>query len=232
MSGAQTIWHRIEPLVLVVIPAVLGVCAFVQVDQSALIATAVAIGCLALIFAELDRSQPALRQIMPIVVLAALATAGRVVFAPLPYVKPVSALCILAGGVYGRRAGFYTGAFAALFSNFFFGQGPWTPWQMYAWGMVGYLAGMFAATGAFKHIWAVLVYGFASGLFFGFIMNTFYLVGYVHPITWQSALLAYGAGIGFDVLHGVATVGFLSLVYVPWKAKLARIKLKYDMLPT
>lgn len=228
----NTFIQRLEPIILLAIPLSLGVCTFFQGDQSALFATAFVVICMAALFFLFDRSQPALRQLMPIVVLSALAVAGRVLFAPLPYIKPVSALCILGGAVYGRRAGFYIGAFAALFSNIFFGQGPWTPWQMYAWGMVGYIAGMLVHTGAFEKPWFVLAYGFISGLLFGFIMNTFYLVGYVHPITWQSALIAYGAGLGFDITHGIATAAFLGLVYLPWKVKLARIKQKYDMLPT
>ena len=231
MAPTSNILQRLEAPLLVAIPLVLGACALFQVDQSALIATALAGACLLFLFAGLDRSQPALRQLMPIVVLAALAVVGRILFAPLPYIKPVSALCILGGSVYGRSSGFYIGAFAALFSNFFFCQGPWTPWQMYSWGMVGYFAGVLAKAGVFERSWAVLAYGCISGLFFGLIMNTFYLVGYVHPITWQSALLAYGAGLGFDIMHGLATAGFLALVYLPWKAKLTRIKLKYDMLP-
>ena len=75
---------------------------------------------------------------MPTVVLAALAAAGRILFAPIPDFKPVSAIAIIAGVAFGRKSGFMVGSLAALASNFFFGQGVWTPWQMYAWGLVGY----------------------------------------------------------------------------------------------
>ena len=74
---------------------------------------------------------------MPTLVLAALAAAGRILFGPIPDFKPVSAIAIIAGATLGRRNGFMVGALAALTSNFFFGQGMWTPWQMYAWGLGG-----------------------------------------------------------------------------------------------
>lgn len=222
---------RIEVPLLVAVPAMLGACAWYQVDQSALLTALVAVVCLAFLLLGFDRSEPGLRQIMPVVVLSALASAGRVLFAPLPDVKPVSALCILAGVVYGRRSGFLVGALAAFVSNFFFGQGPWTPWQMYAWGMVGYLAGVLGDRGAFERTGVVLAFGFISGLFYGFILNSWYIVGYVHPITWPSALIAYGAGLPLDAVHGAATVGFLALVFVPWRGKLERIKRAYDVRP-
>ena len=85
---------------------------------------------LALFFAGYEASRPGLRQIMPTLVLAALAAAGRILFGPIPDFKPVSAIAIIAGATLGRRNGFMVGALAALTSNFFFGQGMWTPWQM------------------------------------------------------------------------------------------------------
>jgi len=224
---------RIKPyevICLIAIPASLVICGIFQTDQSDAYPAIVATIGLCVLFFGFDRSKPGLRQIMPVVVLTALAVAGRVLFAPFPDVKPVSAIVILAGGVFGRRCGFMTGALAALLSNFFFGQGLWTPWQMYAWGLMGYLAGTACMAKILTHRWAVLVYGFVSCLLFGLIMNTFYLVGYVHPITWQSAILAYGAGLPLDIVHGVATVAFLMIVWVPWASRLEHAKQKYALL--
>lgn len=166
---------------------------------------------------------------MPTVVLVALAAAGRMLFAPIPDFKPVSAICILAGAVFGRRSGFMVGALAALVSNFFFGQGPWTPWQMYAWGLVGYLAGVLAERGWLDRTPAVAAYGFLSGLLYGLLLNGWYIVGFVHPLTWPAALLAFGAALPFDALHGAATVAFLLALYAPWRRKLERIKRKYAL---
>ncbi|MEG1512828.1 MAG: ECF transporter S component [Raoultibacter sp.] len=221
----------LEIPVLVAVPAVLGVCAFFQFDQTALLSLVVVAAALVVFFASFESSRPALRQIMPTVVLAALAAAGRILFAPIPSFKPVSAICILAGVVFGRRAGFMVGALAALVSNFFFGQGPWTPWQMYSWGLVGYCAGVLADAGFFEYHPAMLYgYGFLSALWYGLILNSWFIVGFVHPLTWPSALLAYGAGLPFDCVQGVATLVFLLVLYVPWKKKLERIKRKYALI--
>ncbi len=219
-----------EFAVLACVPAVLVAAAVLDMQASAALTFVVVIGALALFFADYERSKPALRQIMPTVVLAAFAAAGRILFAAIPDFKPVSALCIVAGSVFGRKSGFMVGALAALVSNFFFGQGPWTPWQMYAWGLVGYLAAVLVEKGAFEKTSMLLAYGFLSGWLYGLLLNAWYVIGFVHPITWQSVLLAYAAGFPLDTLHGIATVVFLSALYVPLRRKLQRIKRKFALV--
>lgn len=125
-------------------PVVLAACAIANFNQTALLTLVVVLASIGVFFASYEASRPRLRDIMPTVVLAALAAAGRILFAPIPDFKPVSAIAIIAGVAFGRKSGFMVGALAALASNFFFGQGPWTPWQMYAWGLAGYGAGLLA----------------------------------------------------------------------------------------
>ena len=221
--------------------AALPACALLQIEQSGLLTLIVGCAALAVFFCGFEKSRPALRQIMPTATLGALAAAGRVLFAPIPDFKPVSAICIIAGVVFGKHSGFMVGALAALCSNFFFGQGPWTPWQMYAWGLVGYIAGALAQTGVFEldenpakpnaltlGTVVLLCYGFLSGLGYGFILNSWYIVAFLVPVTWQGALAAYLAGLPLDLIHSIATVIFLSALYVPWKRKLERIKRKFQ----
>lgn len=219
----------VEVPVLIAVPLVLVSCALFQFDQTAVLTLTVAVAALFVFFANFELSKPPLRQIVPAVVLSALAAAGRIVFAPVPDLKPVSAIAIVAGVVFGRRSGFIVGAFAALISNFVFGQGPWTPWQMYAWGMVGYIAGVLGEHGAFEHPVILYGYGLLSGLFYGFLLNSWYIVGFVHPITWAAVLVAYGAGFPWDCVHGAATVLFLTVLYAPWKRKLERIRTKFAL---
>lgn len=220
-----------EGIVLAAVPVILALAAAFGFAQAALLSLGVVVVAVGLMFAGFERSKPGLRQIMPAVVLGAIAAAGRVLFAPLPDCKPVSAICILAGAVFGRRCGFMVGALAALVSNFFFGQGPWTPWQMYGWGLVGYLAGVLADAGVFERFWqAVYAYGFCSALLYGVILDSWHVIGYVSPLTWQGALLAYGAGMPFNVVHGVATVAFLLVIWAPWRRKLERIRAKYALM--
>ena len=139
-----------ELVAIVAVPVVLVACAASGFEQTALLSLAVVLVSLGMFFAGFEGSRPRMRDIMPVVVLAALAAAGRILFAPFPDFKPVSAIAIIAGVAFGRRSGFMVGALAALASNFFFGQGPWTPWQMYAWGLIGYLAGALVQTGLFS----------------------------------------------------------------------------------
>lgn len=220
---------RLEAPALVAVLAALVLAGIFQVDQTALLMMVVVIGAVAVFFARFEISKPALRQIMPTVVLAALAAAGRILFAAVPDFKPVSAIAIVAGAAFGRQAGFMVGALAALVSNLFFGQGPWTPWQMYAWGLIGYFAGVLADRGLFEKPAVLYAYGFVAPLFYGVLLSSYHIVGFVHPITWQTVLLAYGAGLPFDVVHAVATVVFLAILYQPWKKKLERIKRKYGL---
>jgi len=219
-----------EAPALAAVPVALLLCGFFQVSQTAILTLAILLIALVVFFANFERERPALRQVMPTVVLGALAAAGRILFAAIPDFKPVTAICVVSGVVFGKRAGFMVGALAALVSNFFFGQGPWTPWQMYTWGMIGYFAGVLADRNLFKHHVVVYGYGFVSALLYGFLLNTWHIVGFIHPLTWQSALFAYGTSLPFDATHGIATVAFLLIIFAPWRKKLERIKKKYELV--
>lgn len=75
----------------------------------------------------------------------------------------------------------------------------------------------------------VLAYGFVASFAFGLIMNTWTLVGFTGPVSWESAAIVYGAGFAFDIMHALSTVAFLALMYVPLRKKLDRIALKYQL---
>jgi len=217
----------LEVVALLAPPAVMALCGFFGYSRFALFSLIVVAASVVIFLVGYDRSRPAASELVPITVLAAVAVAGRVLFAPIPSFKPVSAVTIIAGVVFGRRSGFMVGALAGLVSNFFFGQGPWTPWQMYAWGVIGYLAGLLAQAGAFERRPLLLVYGVASGLLYGFILNMWSIVGFFHPQDAAQFLALLAAAVPLDVLHGVATAIFLFIVYYPWHRKFERVKRKY-----
>ena len=219
----------VELVAVVMAPIALVACAMAGVDQAALLSLVVAVASLVLFFAGYEKNAPRLRDTMPVVVLAALAAAGRILFAPFPSFKPVSAIAIIAGAAFGRRSGFMVGAIAALVSNFFFGQGPWTPWQMYAWGMVGYGAGLLAQAGLFERPAAVYAYGFAAPFGFGFIMNAWSILGFYGAQTAGQMLTLYALALPFDIVHAIATVVFLLVLWKPWRRKLHRVKAKYGL---
>ncbi|WP_273394715.1 ECF transporter S component [Thermophilibacter mediterraneus] len=223
------LFGAVEVPALAAVPVALVALAAAGVRATAGLTLMVCALAVVLVLASFESSRPALRQLMPTAVLAALAAAGRVLFAPLPDVKPVSAIAIIAGAALGRRSGFVVGALAALLSNFFFGQGPWTPWQMYAWGLVGYVGGVLAERGALDRRWVLYGWGLASGLVYGLILNGYHVLGYVQPLTWQAALAACAASLPLDVTHGVATTGFLAAIWEGWGRAIRRVVEKYDL---
>ncbi len=222
--------HKISAVLLfLLVPAAMIACILLQSLQTALLSTLVLLAALTPFFLAFERQKPRPRDFMPVVVLTALSVTGRLLFAALPNFKPVSAIVILAGVCFGRQSGFLTGALSALVSNLFFGQGPWTPWQMYAWGLMGYVAGALASTKLFRRPWAVLLYGFLASFGYGFLMNSWTLFSFVQPVTWQAALATYGAALAFDATHAVSTVAFLSVTLLPWQKELRRIRQKYGV---
>lgn len=155
---------------------------------------------------EQGRASP--REIALIAVLGALAAVGRVSFAVLPNVQPATFIVIVSGFVFGPRAGFMVGSTAALVSNFFLGQGPWTPWQMFAWGLAGASAGLLniICPGIGKR--NMVVFNFFWGYFFGLIMNLWFWTSFIQPLNWQSFVAVYAAGLWFDTWHAVGNAAF------------------------
>ena len=192
-----------------------------------------------------DRKKVKARELTPIALMAALCVVGRAAFSliPLPNFKPVSAIIIITALAFGPEAGYLTGALAAILSNFLFGQGPWTPWQMFCWGLLGFLAGVLRKLGVFGPVGeteanakgrrprsiALCVYGFLSGFLYGWIMNLYYIIGWVRPFSWKAAGAAYVSSFFFDLSHGVCTALVLWLVGEPWVRKLLRIKKKFGL---
>ena len=135
--------------------------------------------------------------------LAAAAAGGRVLFAAIPGVQPVTVIAVAAGAALGARAGFGVGALAALASNFFLGQGPWTPWQMLAWGGCGVVGALAAPLVRRRVPFALLcfVLGFAfSGLMDVWEWYSFY------PHTWAALTVQLGRGFWFDAAHAIGNV--------------------------
>ena len=224
-SAAETV-ALLAPLVALL------TCAYLQIEQSGLLTLLVGCAALAVFFCGFEAGKPALRQIMPTATLGALAAAGRILFAPIPDFKPVSAICIIAGAVFGKHSGFMVGALAALCSNFFFGQGPWTPWQMFAFGVIGFLAGILYQKGILKARKPDLcIYGFLSVfLIYGGIMNPASILMSYGYITKESLIAYYISGAPIDLVHATSTVIFLWFMSRPLLEKLERIKRKYGLI--
>ena len=136
-----------------------------------------------LFFSLFESRKPRAREIVPIAVMSAIAAIGRFAFAMLPQFKPVAAIVIITGMSFGPEAGFLTGAVSALVSNFFFGQGPWTPWQMFAFGVLGFLAGLLYKYKIIKNKLSICIFGGIAGYLYGFIVNLWIVSTQLNDIT-------------------------------------------------
>ncbi len=182
-------------------------------------------------FLSFEKKKPNARELVMVSVLCAICVCSRYVFSFLPQFKPVLALVIIAGVCFGAETGFLVGAVTAFVSNFFFGQGPWTPWQMISFGMVGFVSGILFKSGLIKSKRIPLcIFGFfATVLIYGGIANlSSVFVMYPKP-TWGNVLSTYAAGITFDLIHSISTVFFLLILSETIIEKLERVKVKYGL---
>jgi energy-coupling factor transport system substrate-specific component len=173
-----------------------------------LLAAEIMLAVMAFFYLGFERLKVTSREIALIAVLGAAAAAGRIALAAVPGVQPVTFITIISGFVLGPRAGFMVGSTAALVSNFFLGQGPWSPWQMFAWGLAG------AAAGALKKLFpgaglrTFVLFNFIWGYVFGWVMNLWFWTSMVRPLNWQSFIATYAGSFWFDTMHAVGNAVF------------------------
>ncbi len=186
-----------------------------------------------------ESRKPQARELLIIAVMSAIAVVGRMAFFMLPQFKPTTAIVIIAGIGLGAEAGFLTGAVSGFVSNFFFGQGPWTPWQMFAFGIIGFLAGiLFHKNNWLNHlnknvklVIVCLYGGIATLCIYGFIMDfSGILTMTANGITWHALLAKVASGFIFNLIHASSTVITLFVFSRPMEKKLNRIKKKYGIL--
>lgn len=182
-------------------------------------------------FMAFEGRKPQARELVVIAVMCAIAIAGRVAI-PIPNFKAIFAIVMLSGIAFGPEAGFMVGAISAFVSNFFYGQGPYTPWQMMAYGAGGMLAGFCFAKGRLPRKPLVMaVFGFlAVVLWVGPLLDTSSVFLMLSDINWNSVLLTYSAGLSVNISQAACTVLIMLLFGRPLLDKLDRIKVKYGMM--
>ena len=181
---------------------------------------------------SLSRGKYSAKKVVLIAVLVAIATAGRSVFFMFPGIKPMAAVVIVTGISLGAEAGFLTGSLTMLLSNMLFGQGPWTPWQMFSMGLIGLLAGLLATAGKerMEKRSSLCLFGLISPLvIYGGIMNFASLLMMSYTINKESIIAIYLSGIPMDLLHAVSTVVFLAVGGKPMLEKIERVKKKHGI---
>lgn len=177
-----------------------------------------------------ESRKPQARELVVIAVLSALAVAARVVI-PIPHFKAIFGIIMLSGIAFGPEAGFLVGAISALASNFFYGQSANTPWQMFAYGAGGMLAGFLFARGRLpQKPWVMGVFGFlATVLFVGPLLDTSSVFLTLPTISWENALPLYLSGLPVNLSQGISTLLTMLLLGKPLLEKLERVKLQYGM---
>lgn len=220
-------------LILVFIPAVIAV-GLTQWDNRRYYIVSMLIILLSMVPFVLvfEKRRPKARELVLIAVMTAIAVAGRAAFYLVPQFKPIAAIVIITGVSLGSEAGFLTGALTAFVSNMFFGQGPWTPWQMFALGILGFLSGLIFRKEIKTKFQLIMlcVYGaFVTFAVYGVIADTssFFMNG--SQPTWAALLSVYASGVVFNAIHAASTFVFLFVLTKPFLNKIKRIKIKYGL---
>lgn len=185
--------------------AALAAAAWAALDPSrgALALLLAAVAALAAGAAWLEESPGSAKDLTLVATLGGLAAAGRVLFAPIPGVQPVTVIVVASGAALGPKRGFAVGALAALASNFFLGQGPHTPWQMLGWGGCGVAAGL--ARRLIERRLPFALFAFALGYAYGTLLDLWHWYGYL-PHTPGALAVVLGAGLAFNTAHAVGNL--------------------------
>jgi len=183
------------------------------------------------LFLYYERKVTGSKEVATISVLGAFSAASRIPFAAIPSVQPCTFLILITGYVFGPAAGFMVGAETALLSNFFLGQGPWTPWQMVAWGLIGVLGWFFRkiAEGRKYEYYLFLILGIIAGYLYGIIMNISYWLLYMEPHTVAGFLYVESLSFWFDTLHAAGNVIFIDLFSTRAIKILKSFKLRFGL---
>ena len=232
MSGRLTrrTWAALG-ILLLAIPALMAVFVCVWDERKYYLTSLLLVGLMFVPFVlRFEGRRPQARELVLLATMTALAVAGRAAFYWLPQCKPVCAIVILTAVAFTPEAGFVTGAAAGLISNFFFGQGPWTPWQMLGFGLVGFVGGVLFS-GRRVRLVPLLIYGFLSVfVLYGVLLDTASMLMYNAAPSWQLWLATCASGVVFKHNNSCSTAGFLVVLYKPLLSKLARVKEKYGLL--
>ncbi|MCM1364285.1 MAG: ECF transporter S component [Faecalibacterium sp.] len=185
----------------------------------------VALSCVPF-FLSFEKGKSTAKELILIAVMTALSVVGRIVFAAVPGFKPVTAMVVITAMYFGSEAGFVTGALSAVISNFYFGQGPWTPFQMFVWGIVGLLAGIFAKKLRKSRV-NLVVFGAFSGVIFSLLMDIWTVLWADGNLNFTRYIAAITSSAPFTAIYAVSNIVFLIILAKPIGKILERIKMKY-----
>ena len=189
--------------------------------------------CVALVacvpfFVSFEKKVGDVRKTVLLAFMIALSVLGRMLFSYLPHFKPVTAIVILAGLYLGAESGFLCGSLSVLVSNFIFGQGPWTPFQMVAWGMIGFFAGLFSAVFK-KNIWFLMIFGAIAGVFYSLFMDILTVLWLDGEFNGEKYLAAVVSSLPITATYVFSNIVFLFALVKPLGKNIERVTQKYGL---
>jgi energy-coupling factor transport system substrate-specific component len=179
-------------------------------------------------FAWYERSRPPSQVVALVAALAALAIAGRIAFAAFPNVKPTTDIVVFAGYALGPAPGFAVGALAGLVSNFWFGQGPWTPWQMAGWGMCGVFGAALALGVRNAGRFSLAAACGLAGIAYGLLLNFSLMATYGGDLSFERFLTLEARAIPFDLAHAAGNVAFALIAGPAMVRMLVRFRQRFQ----
>lgn len=217
---------------LIAIPAVIfsGVVFFREKSYAWLSLCIAVFSCVPLFWC-FERKESSAKEITVLAVMIAISVAGRFVFAWLPGFKPVTAITVIVALWLSKEAGFVVGSLSAVVSNFYFGQGPWTPFQMFAWGLIGFVAGILANP-LKKNKILLCVFGALAGILFSLTMDIWSVIWFDSGFNISRYIAIITASLPSTVEYAVSNIIFLLLLSKPIGENLERIKTKYGLFIT
>ena len=219
----RSVLKTIIPFVLIPAAVIFGALVFRE-KIYIYVSIAVAVLSFLLFVSGFERKKTGTRRLIIIAVMVALSALGRF----FPFFKPVTAFTVITAVWLGGESGFLVGSLSAIISNFWFGQGPWTPFQMLAWGMIGLFAG-FLAPILKKNRLCITLYGLVSGVVYSMIMDVWTVLWYNGTPEFSLYVSAIVTALPYTVLYAVSNVIFLWLFAKPFGDKLERVKIKYGV---
>ena len=169
------------------------------------------------------------RYMVLVAALGALAAVSRAAFAPLEQFKPIASVVIVSGICLGAEGGFAVGALGMFASNMYFSQGPWTPWQMLAMGMVGFISGLVFHRHRPNRI-VLAIYGLVvTAVIYGVIVDLSTVVMTYDKPTLGQVITTLAMGFYFNVIHGLSSFVFLLIIGNRFIKRLDRLVIKYGI---
>ncbi|NLG32631.1 MAG: ECF transporter S component [Syntrophomonadaceae bacterium] len=174
----------------------------------ALLSTLIVLMGILTFFWHFEKKQVNSKTIALIATMSSLAAVSRIAFGAIASLQPATFIVMITGYVFGAQIGFMVGAIAALVSNFFLGQGPWTPWQMFCWGMCGVFASILSIKQEEFRLASFTALAGLCGFFYGWVINIWHWAAFMYPLNAKTFLAVYASSIVFDGIHAAGNIVF------------------------